>query len=98
MGERGRPHQVTHVIESQKRMLATAFGRIWAALVLEERIAARDPAVTVFPGSTEDAYLLARELSDDPALGRELAALIKAQAEQSWESMTRKPAHFRPLS
>ena len=92
MGRRGRWLEVRGVIASQQYVLATAFGRIWAAFVMEDHIAAQRQASAKFPGRAYEARLLASELTDDPTIREEMARLIGQQAEKSWTAMTQRSA------
>ncbi|HKQ69965.1 MAG TPA: hypothetical protein VJT73_11530 [Polyangiaceae bacterium] len=72
-----------------EKTTAVAFGRIWATFVLEEHLAKAGPIPVGFPGDLHDAWLLAGRVTDDPTRRKQLTAVIRGQAEQSWHAMTR---------
>src|SRR3954470_6628997 len=88
MGEARSARQVPAVVDAQQQQAAIAFGRMWATLLLEDLLGSEQQVPFRFPGQTDDAWLLAGQLTGDPLLRLEVTTLIKAQAEESWLAMT----------
>jgi hypothetical protein len=88
MGEARRARQVPPVVDAQQQEAAIAFGRMWATLLLEDHLGSEQQVPFRFPGQTDDAWLLAGQLTGDPLLRLEVTTLIKGQAEESWLAMT----------
>jgi len=88
MGEARHARQVPPVVDAQQQQAAIAFGRMWATLLLEDHLGSDEQVPFRFPGQTDDAWLLAGQLTGDPLLRLEVTTLIKGQAEESWLAMT----------